>query len=229
MAPARLVGAMPTPIGFTRSGRPVWPISGAEDDGGTGAGDGGDKPDDQIDVEAAKAAMKVVEDMKAAGVDDPKAVLDTIKKLRPFEKGEKLPKSIQKELEELRGKAAAADKDKLSADEQTAQELADLKAQLADAETKGRTRALKAAVTAAAAKAGAVYVDDIPRLIDASDVDFDDDGNPTNADELVTELKKSRPALFGKAAAGGFDGGARGSGPPAKQDMETALRRAAGH
>lgn len=226
MAPA-LPGAMPAPIGFTRLGRPVWPIAGAEDPPPEGGGKDG--ADDQLDVEAAKAALKVVEDMKAAGVDDPKGALDTIKKLRSFEKGEKLPKTIQKELDELRAKVAEVDKDKLTADEQTAKELADLKAQLADAEIKGRTRALKAAVTAAAAKAGAVYAEDIPRLIETADVEFDEDGNPTNADQLVSDLKKSKPALFGKAQAGGFDGGARGGGPAPKQDMESLLRKAAGH
>lgn len=194
------------------------PAKGAE-------GDKGDKGD-QIDVEAAKAALKTVADMKEAGLDDPAGALDTIRKLRDFEQGKKLPKQVQKELDDLKAKVAEADKGKLSAEEQTAKELAELKEQLASAEVKGRTRAAKAALTAEGAKANALYPDDIARLVEPDQLEFDDDGNLTNAKALVAALKKDRPGLF-NARAGSFDGGARKTAP-GPTDMNDRIRRAAG-
>lgn len=198
------------------------------EDGTAGATSGSEEStEDQVDLEAAKAALKVVEDMKAAGLTDPTGALATIQKLREFEKGTKLPKAIEKELTQLREAAATADKDKLTADERLKAELADLKAELAETAEKGKTRVAKSALKASAAAAGALYPDDVPQLVPASDLTFDEDGNPTNTDALVDGLKKSRPALFGTSRPS-FDGGARG-GPPAKQDMEHLLREAAGH
>jgi len=229
MAPEYLGGGMlPEPIGFTSTGRPVYPIAGAEDGGG-GTGDGGGSGEgggsgDQIDPEAAKAAIAVVEKMKAAGVEDPSTVLDLVGKLRDFEKGAKLPKTVERELKELRDKLAKADSEKLSETERLAKEIERLTA----SDQKAQTRVGRAALKAAAAAAHAVYPEDIAKLIDVEDLEFDDDGEPTNAQALVDALKKSRPALFG-SKAGSHDGGARGTGTPKTADMNELLRAAAGH
>jgi len=181
-----------------------------------------------IDQEAAKAALDVVSKMREAGVEDPSSVLDLVGKLRAFEKGDKLPKQIEKELNELRAKVKDADAVGKSEAEKMAAELKDLQGKLDEASTQGRARVGKAALKAAAAAAGAVYPDDIPRLIDAGDVEFDEDGEPRNADRLVELLKKSRPALFGERKPGSGDGGPRGGPPNGKPGMEVLLRSAAG-
>lgn len=58
-----------------------------------------------------------------------------------------------------------------------------------------------------------------------SDLDYDDDGKPTNVKALVDGLRKSDPHLF-RAADGGADGGERGT--VKTDDMNAMLRRAAG-
>lgn len=218
-------GAMP--IGYTRTGRAVWPISGGAGEG-EGAGEGGGKGD-EIDPVAAKAAMDVVAKMKEAGVEDPSTVLDLVGKLRDFEKGTKLPKAIEKELNDLRAKVKDAEGVSKSESEKMAEQLKELQAKLDETSSKGSARVAKAAIKASAASAGATYPDDIPKLIEPADVEFDDDGEPTNVDKLVAGLKKTRPALFAERKAGSGDGGPRGGPPAGKGGMEDLLRAAAGH
>lgn len=227
-------GAMPLPeiIGFTRSGRPVFPIAGA-DDAATGTegdkGGGAGASDDE--------GAKLLASFKEAGIEDPAKALETIKKLRGYEKGEKIPKAIQTELDALRNKVQEHEKRakdeetaKLTDAERTAKQLAELQGKLEDANTKAQFRLGKAALKASAAAAGALYPDDIAVLVPASKLVFDADGDITNADELVAELKESRPALFNEKKAGSGDGGPRGSAPGGKAPgMEEALRAAAGH
>ncbi len=136
-------------------------------------------------------------------------------------------KTLKRELKEARDEAKKLAKDR-EADEaktRTAEErLAALEEQLAN----GNTRVAKQALRAAAAAAGAIYPEDIPRLV-SGEVEFDDDGEPTNADDLVEALKKSKPALFGTARPGSADGGARGGGDGGKvPTMDERLRQAAG-
>lgn len=135
-----------------------------------------------------------------------------------------------KELEDTVAKTEAEKKAeadaKLSESEKTAQRIAELEKKLADTETGGRSRVAKAALKASAAALGAVYPDDIPSLIDMDKVKFDRDGEPTNADELVTELKKSRPNHFTERKPGSGDGGPRGEAPGGKRDMNDLMRAA---
>jgi len=198
-----------------------------EGSGDQGGKDGAGK--DDLDPVAAKAALEIVGKMKDAGVEDPSTVLDLVGKLRAFEKGDKLPSKIEKELKELRTKVADADGASRSEAEKLAQQLVDLQAKMDESSSRGQARIAKAAIKAAAASAGATYPDDIPKLIEPGDVEFDDDGEPTNVDRLVEALKKSRPALFGTRTPGSGDGGPRGGAASGADGMEGLLRAAAGH
>lgn len=211
-------------LGFTRSGRPVWQIAGAEGDGDQGGGNDGDKGD-QLDVEAAKAAMKTVADLKEAGVENPQGLLDTVKNLRQFEKGSKVPKAVQKQIEDLQGQLKAASDAKLSDAEKLTQRIAELETKLTEQTKVAQTKGTRAAFLEVATKAKATYPEDVVKLVDQSAIEYDDDGNVTNAEALVEALKKERPALFGKP--GTFDNGARQTaGGPV--DMNQLLRQGAG-
>lgn len=195
-------------------------------DGGAGGAGGGD---DQIDAEAAKAALAIVDKMKAAGVEDPEGALDLISKLREFEKGTKLPKAVEKKIADLESQVKDADGASKSEAQKLADELESLKKQLEQTASTGQTRVAKAAIKAAAAAAGAGRPDVVSRLIDPEDVDFDDDGEPTNVDKLVAQIKKSTPELFSVRKPGSGDGGPRGAAAGDKKpSMDDAFRAAAG-
>lgn len=137
-------------------------------------------------------------------------------------------KALQDQIAEWKAKEQAEADEKLSEQEKTAKRIAELEQRLADTETQGRSRVAKAALKAAAAAAQALYPDDVPSLVGSDAVKFDKDGNPTNADELVSALKETRPALFQGGRPGSGDGGPRGTAPGGKPGMEQLLRSAAG-
>lgn len=160
---------------------------------------------------------------------DKDRALATIKTQREAEKALKADlKKATTERDALVAKNKAEADAKLSEQEQASKRLADLEAQLKETSTKAQVRVGKSALKSAAAAAGAIYPDDMPAIVGTDALEFDDDGEPTNATALVEELKKSRPALFGTPKAGSFDGGARGTTGGGKQDMESLLRGAAG-
>lgn len=80
-------------------------------------------------------------------------------------------------------------------------------------------------ISVAALKARARYPDDIPKLLDLSKVKYDDDGNPTNAEDLVAKLQAKRPELFG--GNGSADGGVRGQSTSGATDMNELIRQGA--
>lgn len=145
------------------------------------------------------------------------------KKISDLERDNKKYRDTQRKADADR---QAADEAKLSADEKVAKQIADLEAKLSDQQSRGQTRAMKATFLAEGAKSGALYPEDVYRLVNLDEVDFDDDGNPTNATALVDALKKARPQLFGRPGSGGFDGGARRDATKPR-DMNDVLRSAA--
>ncbi len=79
----------------------------------------------------------------------------------------------------------------------------------------------RASVIEAATKANAV----VPRAIYGlmrDDIEFDDDGEPTNIDALIAALRQDDASLF-KASAGSADGGKRGESAT-DTDLNSLLR-----
>lgn len=117
----------------------------------------------------------------------------TIRKLRETEKA---TKEQLKELDTLRAKVKAAEDAQLSDQEKLTRERdeATKRAEAAAAELKSeRTRS---AIERAAAKVGFVDPEDAFLRV-GSQVEFDDDGKPTNVEALVTQLAKDKPYLVG--------------------------------
>lgn len=118
----------------------------------------------------------------------------------------KIEEASKTELERAQAAAAEADQRAKAAEERIARALT------------------KAAVSAAAAKAGAIDADAVLALLppDAVTVDGDD---IKGVDEAIKQLRESKPYLFGKPkpAAGSADGG-RQSDKPAQWTREELAR-----
>ena len=90
------------------------------------------------------------------------------------------------------------------------------------AEQRLRDANARSAVTDAATKANATSTRAVYHLI-RSDLEFDDDGEPTNVAALLKAAQRDEPSLF-RASSGSGDGGAGGD-PNAKPDLNALLRQ----
>lgn len=174
------------------------------DKGGGGGNGGGDKPE-----WASEFGDKF----------DPDRAWNTIKTLREAERTLKRERDGHKREADGLKEASKSEADKL------ADRLTALEAENGALKTAQQTAIIRDAVADAARQEGAVYPDDIYKLLDSAAIEVED-GKVKNAAKLVTALKTSRPALFGNSSADGNKGrqqqGADGG------DMNTLLRRAAG-
>lgn len=170
------------------------PISGGSGDDGDDSADA----DDAADVADAGAAGDA--GGEAAGKTFTQAEVSALIR-------REAAKAAKKAADKARADADAADAKKRGDFERLANEAqAKLDAAL---EANKRFRA-EAAVAKEASKAKAESPDLIYRLI-RDDLDYDDDGAPTNTAELIAALKKAQPKLFGGASAtSGGDGGKKG-------------------
>ena len=120
-------------------------------------------------------------------------------------------------------KAQAAELEALKASQLSEQEKLQKRAEAAekaaqDAQDRANNALRRAAVVAAAQRAGAIDPDAVIALLDPSAVTIGDDGQVTGVDEAVKALLDSKQYLVGKPPTpvpGGADGGVRGSGPSA--------------
>lgn len=216
---------LPEIVGYTRRGVPVYAIRGGDDtaaataatvqgdagqgDAGAGAGtgDAGGTGDDAVDEK------------------DPAKLLALVAKLRPFEKETRsLRATNAQQAKELKAFQDA----QLTEAEKATKRISELEAENAKLKTDVTAHAIKGAFAAAAAKAGAIYPDDVYRLVDLARVEIAD-GQPTNLDALISEIRKARPNYFragaGSASSNGSaDAGARQGGAPAGVDMDKVIR-----
>jgi type IV secretory pathway VirB10-like protein len=106
-----------------------------------------------------------------------------------------------------------ADKSEL----QKAQDRAvELERRATEAEQARRETLYEAAVIAEAASKHVADPRDVARLLNRNDVEFGDDGSPTNISDVVDSLLKAKPYLV-SGGAGQVDQGARGGGVQADQ------------
>jgi hypothetical protein len=124
------------------------------------------------------------------------------------------PADTQKEIERLNSalkranaeakehRLAKEELDKIKAAQMTEQERLqkqydDLKTQHDEAIQVQTERAIKSEVAVEAAKLGVdpAYLDKVARFLDWEEIEVDDNGNPTNIQELVAQLVKEMPGL----------------------------------
>ncbi len=105
--------------------------------------------------------------------------------------------SLRKRMKAFEDEKAAAEAAKLTEQEKLQKALSDTQAQLSEKERVIQERVIRYEVQLQAAAMGVdpLYLDKIPRLINPSELKFDDDGAPTNVKELLDKLVKEMPAL----------------------------------
>jgi hypothetical protein len=105
----------------------------------------------------------------------------------------------------------------------------------AEAAAGAQQKAIRADLKVAAKDAGARSVADVLALLDLGKVKLDDSGEVANAAELIAEMKKAKPYLFGQASTSSTETppppAGTGAGKPAKDmtdaEFDEALRRRA--
>ena len=192
-----------------------------EDAGATPVDEGSDATSAPTDEGA-----KFQEAMKAAGLDDPTKALETIAKLRQYERGEQLPRKVDTELKALRGKVKEFEDAQKSEGEKAAERIAELERDSASKDERIQALTIRGAFSKTAREAGALYPDDAYKLADLSKVEYNEDGEPTNLDAIVEDLKANRPAMFGQERPPSFEGGRRGDSTPSGPTMDDRLRAA---
>ena len=154
------------------------------------------------------------------GADDVTGLKSALQAERDARKAaDKTTKDLARELETIKN-SGKSESEKLAAR---------LEALEKDNQAKGaaiRERDAKDATRDAAKKAGAPDGDLIYRVL-KSDIEYDDDGKPTNLKALIDDLKQTTPHLF-KPATTRVDGGAGNGSKPGKDDMNSMIRAAAG-
>jgi hypothetical protein len=142
-----------------------------------------------------------------------------------------LPPETQAEIRKLRKEAATYRKrvDEYENASKTELERRDAALKAAEdrastLETRLRDLSARSAVTDAATKVNAISPRAVYALI-KGDLDFDDDGNPTNVDALLKQAQKDEPSLF-RAANGSGDGG-KGTPAGATQNINDVFREMA--
>ena len=80
-----------------------------------------------------------------------------------------------------------------------AERAADLERRLAELEASTATRLINAELKVAAARAGMIDLDGL-RLIDTTELTLDADGNIKGGAEVMRELRRAKPWLFGGAS-----------------------------
>jgi ATPase subunit of ABC transporter with duplicated ATPase domains len=148
--------------------------------------------------------------------DAGKAAIDSERAAR--REAEKQLKALQAEMRQQR-EAQNAQKPLAEQLEAAKQELAQMRAQLQE-------QSLRQATVSAATKLGYRNPDLAYRLVDAKDVQFDEDGTPTNIEKLLADVAKGDSYLL---TATDFGGGTRGSQPGGTgANMNDLIRQAAG-
>jgi hypothetical protein len=80
-----------------------------------------------------------------------------------------------------------------------AERVAELERRLAELEASTTARLIRAELKAVAVRAGMVDLDGL-KLIDTADLKLDADGNVKGAGEVMRELRRAKPWLFGGAS-----------------------------
>lgn len=113
----------------------------------------------------------------------------------------------------------------LSETEKLTRRLADLEAAKAQAETRARETLIESAIVSAAARLNFNDPSDAYQLVNKAAIEFDENGKPKNADELVKVLAESRKYLIksNNPALSAFNPSGTG-GPQAETDAQRRAR-----
>ena len=179
----------------------------ASGDSGEG-GESGDKGDEGAGKEGEGEGDEGADELsglKSALEKERKAARDATRQLR----------DIQKKLDDIEN-AGKPESEKLVRERDDAIQRAEAAEQRIRS-ANARTAVYEAVGTAASPRAVFALIKD--------DLEFDEDDQPTNVDELIAREKKADPGLF-RAAAGRGDGGHRGGTAPDVKPGVDRIRQA---
>lgn len=103
----------------------------------------------------------------------------------------------RKKLEAFEQAQKDADLAKLGETEKLQKQHGDLQSKYAELEARYQERVIKSEFQVQAAALGIVHPERVYRLVDTSELEFDDDGLPKNAKALIENLLKEMPELTG--------------------------------
>lgn len=157
---------------------------------------------------------------------DKDRALDTIRKQREREKAQaaelKVARAEAATLKAKEQQRADADKSEL---EKAQTRLAEREKAHAEAEAKLKRMTIGQAIERAARKHNARNPEVVARLIEQDDLEFDDAGEPTNAEDLVKKILKDEPYLVGKTEGStGVPASPRSNGSPGREEKIAKLR-----
>ncbi|MBX6770875.1 MAG: phage scaffolding protein [Chloroflexi bacterium] len=104
----------------------------------------------------------------------------------------------RKRLRELEAKVKADEEAKLSETERLQKRLAELEREQALWQRERQERTLKYETMLAASRLGIVDPEAAYRLLDMSNLEFDEDGSPKNLEQALKDLLKAKPYLAGQ-------------------------------
>lgn len=108
-------------------------------------------------------------------------------------------RDTQKTVKELQEKVQADDDAKKSELQKLTERTQSLESQVREKDGRVKSLSLENAVVKRASGMGIVDPDAAYRLLDADAVEYDDNGKPTNIEDLLKDLVEAKPYLRGKA------------------------------
>jgi hypothetical protein len=182
-------------------------------------------------ITGAAGAQAASDTQPPAGDPPTQADGGTVEQPQPetisFEEARKLrseANSLRKRLKELEEAQSKATEAKLSETERLTKRAADLERELADRDRLLQERTVSSRTVETAARLGFRNPELAYRLLDQSELDFGEDGQPKNVEPLLRALLDKEPYLA--KTPGDFGGGNRGTTPSGTPDMDGLLRAA---
>jgi hypothetical protein len=166
---------------------------------------------------------------QADGADSESSTVDVAQVQREREDAVREARNLRNRLKAFEDAKTAADQAKLSDTERSAARQSSLEAENTALKQQLRDERTRNRIVGAAQRLGYADPSDAFRLIDRSELEYDEEGNPKHVDKLLGDLLRSKPYLANAAArvTGSADGGVRG-GAANQPDMNQMLRQAAG-
>jgi hypothetical protein len=135
---------------------------------------------------------------------------------------ERTETDIQRQLAELRQEAARyrrSYREERQAREELARRIAELEAQLLALQEERQQVLVRASVDRAAARLGIVDPDAAYKLLDLAAVEYDEQGRPTNVEQLLERLVQERPYLRAQVVSPANPEQPRGSREIRREDL----------
>lgn len=179
---------------------------------------GTDSPSQADGAQTAQAAGAAAE--SGTGNSDPAVLARENAELRREQAANR------KRLQALEAAQQAAEEASLSELQKAQKRVADLERQAAEFQVREQERTLQLATIEAASRLGFRNPDLAARLLDRSEIEYGEDGQPKNVAKLLKALADSEPYLT-KTAPADFGGGTRGATPSGQPSMNDLIRAAA--